>query len=152
MRVVFLGMVLCLAATAVMAVDPREMLDDPVLEARAREVSKGLRCLVCQNQSIDDSNADLARDLRQIVRERVAAGDSDAEAVNFLVSRYGDWVLLNPPFKPGTLVLWLGPLALLLLAAGVTFAYLRRQRRPAAAPAALSEDERRRLEALLEDD
>ena len=86
------------------------------------------------------------------MRERVAAGDSDAEAVNFLVSRYGDWVLLNPPFKPGTLVLWLGPLALLLLAAGVTFAYLRRQRRPAAAPAALSEDERRRLEALLEDD
>ena len=150
--VLALFLVLTFAASAAAAQGVDKPLPDPTQERRARALFKDLRCLVCQNQSIDDSNADLARDLRQIVRERVAAGDSDAEAVNFLVSRYGDWVLLNPPFKPGTLVLWLGPLALLLLAAGVTFAYLRRQRRPAAAPAALSEDERRRLEALLEDD
>jgi cytochrome c-type biogenesis protein CcmH len=146
-----LALMLVFSATAnAQGVD--QPLSDSAQEVRARALFKDLRCLVCQNQSIDDSNADLARDLRQIVRERIAAGDSDEQAVNFLVSRYGDWVLLNPPFKPGTLVLWLGPLALLLLAAGVTFAYLRRQRRPAAAPAALSDDERRRLEALLEDD
>jgi cytochrome c-type biogenesis protein CcmH len=90
--------------------------------------------------------------LRQIVRERIAAGDNDSEAVGFLVSRYGDWVLLQPPFKLGTLLLWLGPLGLLLLAGGVSWAYLRRQRHGAAIPAALSEAERRRLEALLEED
>ena len=127
-------------------------MPDPAQESRARALFKDLRCLVCQNQSIDDSNADLARDLRNIVRERVVAGDSDEEAVEFLVSRYGDWVLLKPPFKPGTLVLWLGPLGILLLAGGVTVAYLRRQRLPTAAPAALSDSERRRLEALLEED
>ena len=159
MRVVFLGMVLCLAATAVMAVDPREMLDDPVLEARAREVSKGLRCLVCQNQSIDDSNADLARDLRLLVRERLVAGDSDRQVMGYVVSRYGDFVLLRPPFKGATYALWLGPgliAALGLLAVVVFF----RRRRPAAgeeaappaAPPPLDEDERRRLSTRLDDE
>ena len=94
------------------AVNPDEVLSDPVMENRAREISRGLRCLVCQNQSIDDSDADLAKDLRIIVRERLTAGDSDAQVVDFVVSRYGDYVLLKPPFKLATLVLWLGPAAI----------------------------------------
>jgi cytochrome c-type biogenesis protein CcmH len=101
---------------APLAVQPDEILDDPVLEARARELSKEIRCLVCQNESIDSSNADLARELRLLVRERLTAGDSDQEALDFLVARYGDFVLLRPPFKPATYVLWFGP-ALVLLAA-----------------------------------
>jgi cytochrome c-type biogenesis protein CcmH len=91
------------------AVLPDEMLTDLVLEARARDISKNLRCLVCQNQSIDDSDADLARDLRIIVRERLVAGDSDGAVIGFVVDRYGDFVLLNPPFKASTYVLWIGP-------------------------------------------
>lgn len=126
-------------------VDPP--LEDPVLEARAIELHKRLRCLVCQNQSIHESNAELARDLRIIVRERLAAGDTDEQAVQFLVDRYGDWVLLNPPFKPATLLLWLGPLVILLVAGGAAFAYLRRS--PGESPELLSDDERRRLDRLL---
>jgi cytochrome c-type biogenesis protein CcmH len=137
---------LFLAGTAG-AVEPSEMLKDPALEARARAISRELRCLVCQNQSIDDSNADLAHDLRAIVRERLAAGDSDAQVKAYLVARYGDFVLLDPPFKAKTLVLWLGPALLLLLGAGGIYARLRR--RPGAAPEApLSEAERRRLAEL----
>ncbi|HJP20638.1 MAG: cytochrome c-type biogenesis protein CcmH [Alphaproteobacteria bacterium] len=150
--VLALFLVLTFAASAAAAQGVDKPLPDPTQERRARALFKDLRCLVCQNQSIDDSNADLARDLRNIVRERINAGDSDEQAVDFLVSRYGDWVLLQPPFKAGTLVLWLGPLGILLLAGGVTLSYLRRQRRPAAGPAALSDAERRRLEALLEED
>ncbi|MFV2091753.1 MAG: cytochrome c-type biogenesis protein, partial [Hyphomicrobiales bacterium] len=89
------------------AVEPNEILKDPVLEQRAREISKQLRCLVCQNQSIDESDADLARDLRIIVRKRLVAGDTDAAVVGFVVARYGDWVLLKPPFKPATWILWI---------------------------------------------
>lgn len=127
-------------------------LADPASEARAREISTQLRCLVCQNQSIAKSNAPLARDLRQVVRERVAAGDSDAQVMGYVVARYGDWVLLDPPFKLTTLVLWLGPALLVLLVAGGVAVHVRRGGGGVAAPAPLSEDERRRLSALLDDD
>ncbi|MBM3518200.1 MAG: cytochrome c-type biogenesis protein CcmH [Alphaproteobacteria bacterium] len=123
-------------------------LADPVLEHRARTVHKLLRCLVCQNQSIDDSNADLARDLRQIVRERIQAGDSDQEAIAFVVARYGDWVLLDPPFKATTWALWLGPPVVLLLAGLGVGIYLRR-RRPLVPPSPLSAAEAARLKRIV---
>ena len=132
------------------AVDPP--LSNPAQEARARDLHKQLRCLVCQNQSIADSNADLARDLRVIVRERVAAGDSDQQALDFLVARYGDWVLLNPPFKATTAVLWVAPGLIFLGAATGVFFYFRRARRQFAATAPLSKAEHQRLDALLGDD
>ncbi len=143
---------IALAAGAALAVEPGEILDDPVLEARARDISKGLRCLVCQNQSIDDSNADLARDLRVLVRELLTTGESDAEVIAFITARYGDYVLLEPPLKPATYVLWYGPVAILLFGAWGVAAFLRRRRRggPGEAPA-LSDDERRRIERLLDD-
>lgn len=142
-----------LGPTPVGAVEPGEMLDDPALEGRARALSKEIRCLVCQNQSIDDSNADLAKDLRILVRERLAAGDSDQAVLDFLTRRYGDFVLLRPPMQTRTLVLWYGPVAILMLAvAGVAMRTLRRRRHPAALQAApLSESERARIEALLDD-
>ena len=144
-----LGCGLLLAAAASVAVEPGEMLADPALEARAREIGREIRCLVCQNQSIDDSNADLARDLRIIVRERLVAGDSDDEVRQYLVDRYGDFVLLEPPVKPGTYLLWFGPVVLFVVAAlGVAIHLRRRQRQPAAA-APLSAAERRRLDELL---
>jgi cytochrome c-type biogenesis protein CcmH len=137
------------------AVEPSEVLSDPLLETRARDISKNLRCLVCQNQSIDDSDATLARDLRVLVRERLVAGDSDSAVVDYVVSRYGDFVLLKPPFKGATYVLWLGPLAIAAcaLVAGIAF-FRRRDRVPAgeAVVEPLSADERRRLAALLKDD
>jgi len=103
-------LVLCLLPAPVMAVQPDEMLDDPKLEERAREISGGLRCLVCRNESIDDSNADLARDMRLLVRERLLAGDSNEEVVQYIVDRYGEYVLLNPTTTGSNLVLWLaGP-------------------------------------------
>jgi len=138
---------LFLIATVAYAVEPSEMLKDPALEARARAISQELRCLVCQNQSIDDSNADLAHDLRVIVRERLAAGDSDQQVKDYLVARYGDFVLLDPPFRARTLILWLGPAALLALGAIVIAVVLRR--RQSETPAPLSEDESRRLARLL---
>lgn len=135
-------------ASPAVAVQPDEMLDDPVLEQRARDLSRGLRCLVCQNESIDDSNAPLARDLRILVRERLVAGDSDREVRDFLVARYGDFVLLKPPFKPSTLPLWLGP-ALVLVAGGAGVAlWYRRRARETGEPAPLTDEERRRLAAL----
>ncbi len=139
-------------ATGALAVQPDEVLKDPAMEARAREISKELRCLVCQNQSIDDSNAPLARDLRVIVRERLVAGDDDREVLAFVTARYGDYVLLRPPFKASTLVLWLGPLAILLAGAGAAFVFLRnRQRAVVAGEAApLSPEEQRRLAALMD--
>lgn len=140
-----------LVSAPAFAVEPDEVLADPALEARAREISRDLRCLVCQNESIDDSNADLARDLRLLVRERLVAGDSDDEVMAYIAARYGDFVLLDPPVKPKTWVLWFGPGLLLLVAGFGVFHYLRR-RQVASAPAPLDAAERQRLDALLRED
>jgi cytochrome c-type biogenesis protein CcmH len=131
------------------AVEPKEMLADPVLEARAREISRGLRCVVCQNESIDESDADLAHDLRVLVRERLVAGDSDEQVVQFIVDRYGDFVLLRPPVKPETYLLWASPAILLLLAGVIIAMYLRRHRSGIAMPQPLSAEEQARVDALL---
>ena len=149
MRGVFIALLL-FAATPALAVGPDEILDDPMLEARAREIGKELRCLVCQNQSIDDSDADLARDLRLLIRERLEAGDSDEAVIAFVVERYGDYVLLKPPLKPATYPLWLGPFAILGIAILVATFYLRRRRRAALEPRTLSPDEERRIQDLLD--
>lgn len=133
------------------ALDPGEILDDPALEARARSIGKELRCLVCQNQSIDDSEAGLARDLRGIVRERLKAGDDDAAVVRYVVDRYGDFVLLRPPFKLATVLLWLGPALVLGLGLVVMIGVLRRNARPAPVEPPLTVAEHRRLAALGED-
>ena len=133
-----------------LAVEPSEVLADPALEARARTIGQALRCVVCQNQSIDDSAAEVAHDMRRAVRERLTAGDSNDQVFAFMVARYGDYVLLKPPFKTGTLVLWLGaPLLLLLAGSALLLAARRRQRAGLAAPQPLSDEERRRLDALL---
>lgn len=147
-----LGCALLLSAAASFAVEPGEMLEDPALEARAREIGREIRCLVCQNQSIDDSSADLARDLRIIVRERLVAGDSDDEVRQYLVDRYGDFVLLEPPVKPATYLLWFGPIVLFVGAAIGVVIHLRRRQRQALAVAPLSAAERRRLAELLAGD
>ena len=139
---------LLLVATQAWAVEPGERLADPALEARARDISRELRCLVCQNQSIDDSNADLARDLRHVVRERLQAGDSDQAVIGYVTARYGDFVLLRPPFKPQTWALWLGPPALLLVGFVAWLMFVRR--RAAVAETPLSEEERRRVASLLD--
>jgi cytochrome c-type biogenesis protein CcmH len=146
------AIMLLTAAPAAIAVEPGEMLSDPALEARAREISKELRCLVCQNQSIDDSSADLARDLRLIVRQRLTAGDSDYKVLQYVTDRYGDFVLLRPPVKPATLVLWLAPPLLLIAGAVLSVAYLRRRQRPGAEVRPLSPEERRQVDALLKTD
>lgn len=133
------------------AVLPDEQLADPALEARARTISKQLRCVVCQNQSIDDSDAPLARDLRVIVREQLSAGKSDAQTMDFVVERYGHFVLLKPPFEPATWALWLAPL-FVLLAGGIGVArYLGGRQRFAGAGDDLTPDERARVDALLRD-
>ncbi len=131
----------------VLAVQPDEILNDPKLEARAREISSELRCLVCQNQSIDDSDAELARDLRILVRERLEAGDSDDQVVDFVVARYGEFVLLKPTFAAHTLILWLAPVVLLLVG-GLAVVIATRRRR--ADPAKLSADEEKRIAELLD--
>jgi len=134
------------------AVEPREMLADPALEARARALSQELRCLVCQNESIDESGADLAHDIRVLLRQRIKAGDSDAQVIQYLVDRYGDFVLLKPPVEPATYALWFGPPLVLLIAGLGTFFYLRRHHpAPGAMPPPLSEAERRRVELLLQE-
>ncbi|MGI3210616.1 cytochrome c-type biogenesis protein [Roseovarius tibetensis] len=147
-----LVMILCLLAAPVFAVQPDEMLDDPVLEERARDISSGLRCLVCRNESIDDSNADLASDMRILVRERLVAGDTNAEVVDFIVDRYGEYVLLNPRTGGSNLLLWLaGPL---MLGAGLLMAwvYLRgRSKAPEDEVDRLSEAEEHRLRDILKD-
>ncbi len=152
-RIAALVLLLLAAALPAAAVDPGEMLADPALEARARDISKDLRCLVCQNQSIDDSDAQLARDLRVLVRQRLAAGSSNEEVVDYVVSRYGDFVLLKPPFKLSTYVLWIGPAIIFAggLLAIVVF-YRRRAGLAETAPPPLSAEESRRLERLLDGD
>ena len=135
---------LWLATAPALAINPGEQLDDPVLEERARGLTIQLRCLVCQNQSIDDSDAELARDLRLLVRERLSAGDSDAQVLDFIVARYGDFVLLNPPFKASTLLLWATPVLAVL--AGLAILFTRR-RQPAMG--GLSAEEEARLNEVL---
>lgn len=141
-----LGLML-LSSQAAHAVRPDEMLANPALERRAREISQELRCLVCQNESIDESNADLAHDLRVLVRQRLVAGDTDRQVVAYIVARYGDFVLLKPPFKAKTLVLWLAPG--LILAAGGAGVWLMRRRAVSPEAAPLSDEERARLASLL---
>ena len=153
MKALILAALLTLTPIAAHAVQPDEVLPDPAMETRAREISKDLRCLVCQNQSIDDSNAPLARDLRVLVRERLKAGDSNDQVLGFVTDRYGDYVLLRPPFKATTLFLWVGPFVILAIGAVATALYLRGRKGGTAVAGAdtapLTEDERRRLDALL---
>lgn len=136
-------------AAAPAAVQPDEVLQDAALEARARAISANLRCLVCQNQSIDDSDAPLAKDLRLLVRERLKAGDSDPEIVEFVVARYGEFVLLKPRLTPHTLILWFATPALFLAALAAIALALRRRRSAATAPAPLNREEKRRLKQIL---
>ena len=155
MKAFVLGLTMIfLSSLSALAVNPDEVLDDPLLEKRARALSVNIRCLVCQNQSIDDSNADLARDLRVLVRERLVAGDSDTEVLDYLIARYGDFVMLKPPFKGSTYILWFGPLIVFVLAAiGLAVYFQRRQTEYADAgdsSGRLSSDERERLTRLLD--
>jgi len=147
MRPAIIGIFLLMALPAV-AMQPEERLNDSVLETRARTISREIRCLVCQNQSIDDSDADLARDLRRIIRERLTAGDTDAAVKDFLVARYGDFVLLRPPFRASTLFLWLIPFAI-LVCGGLSFWVM--SRRTINPLASLTPEEQRRLEILTKD-
>lgn len=134
-----------------LGIDPP--LADPNLEARSVELHKQLRCLVCQNQSIHASNAGLARDLREVVRQRVVAGDSDQEVIDYVVDRYGDWVLLNPPFNLSTAALWGAPFALILVGGLIVALFLRRtRRRTVTAATSLTDAERARLDRVLESD
>ena len=149
MKRLFAGFLLLMSAILpVHSVQPDEILSDPALESRARALSEGLRCLVCQNQSIDDSNAPLARDLRILIRDRLKAGDSDAQAIDFVVARYGEFVLLRPRLTPETWLLWIGPFALLLIAA--VFLYARRRRSGNGAEKALDAEEQAALKRALE--
>jgi len=149
-RLVLFALLLLSTALPAGAVQPGEQLADPVLEARARTLSREIRCLVCQNESIDDSEADLAHDLRVIVRERILAGDNDEQVKAFLVARYGDFVLLKPPVRPSTWALWFGPFAVLALAAAGAGFYLTRRQVPEAAP--LDPAERAELDRLLSEE
>ena len=126
-----------------------KQLEDPVAEARAQQVMKQLRCLVCQNQSIVDSDAGLAKDLRVIVRERIIAGDSDEQVLSYMTSRYGDWVLLKPPFDGATIILWLSPLFLLLIGFYIIFRTQKNRQGVIAVPP-LTKDEENRLKSLLD--
>lgn len=132
-----------------LAVQPDEVLDDPRLEERARDISSGLRCLVCQNETIDASNAPVARDLRLLVRERLVAGDTDDEVFAYVQARYGDFVLFNPPWKPSTYLLWTLPFAIMLVAALAFAMFLRRRARPQPVAATrLTEEEERAFARL----
>lgn len=125
---IVVALALLLSAGQVLAVEPDEILKDPALEARAREISRDLRCLVCRNESIDESNAPLARDLRLVVRERLTAGDTDAEVITHVRERYGDYVLLDPPVQGNTMLLWLAPLLLLVAGGGLVIHHFMRYR------------------------
>ena len=148
--ILMLGLSVGFAGSAT-AVEPDEVLADPDLESRARALSAELRCMVCQNQSIDDSNAPLARDLRILVRERIAAGDSDGEVVDFLVARYGEFILLKPRFSGQTVLLWIAA-PVTLIVGGIVTVFLFRRRRPAIDAKPLDEAEKRRLAAVLDVD
>ncbi|MGE7472383.1 cytochrome c-type biogenesis protein [Bosea sp. NPDC003192] len=133
-----------------LAVQPNEVLKDQGLEQRARQISSGLRCLVCQNQSIDDSDAPLAKDLRILVRERLVAGDNDKAVIDFVVARYGDFVLLRPPMNARTIALWAAPFLIVLF--GAVFLWRRRNRAASPAGVTLTVEEQRRLDDLLRDE
>lgn len=150
MKKMITAALLWLAATgAVFAVEPHEMLADPAQEARARDISKGLRCPVCRNESIDESNAGVSADLRMLVRERITAGDTDAEVVDYIVARYGEFVLLRPQTGGANVILWWAGPAMLLVAGGTGALYLRRRAR-ATDPEALSPEEEARLRDILD--
>ena len=152
-RIGVLILAICLAAgSVVMAVEPGEILADAKLEARARAISADLRCLVCQNQSIDDSDADLARDLRLVVRERLTKGDTDAQIFEFVAARYGDFVLLNPPFNARTILLWGGPAGVFIIGLISVIIYFRRRGTNPDQAVPLTADEEHRLNALLNEE
>ena len=151
-RLAALALALMMAFTPAWAVLPDEILDDPALEQRARDLSRGLRCLVCRNESIDESNAELARDLRILLRERLVAGDTDEQAIAFIVDRYGEYVLLRPTIDGSNWLLWAAGPLMLLIAAGVGIGYLRgRERAVQSHEAALSPEEQARLQRILEE-
>ena len=150
-RVIALTLALLVAVPS-FAVEPDEILDDPVLEERARDLSAELRCLVCRNESIDESNAELARDLRLLVRERLLAGDTDDEVIAFLVERYGEYVLLRPSTSGSSILLWLAGPLMLLIAVGVGIGYIRGRKLATDPVEALSAEDQARLKALLKDE
>lgn len=139
---------LALLASPAWAVQPDEVLDDPALETRARDLSAGLRCPVCRNESIDESNADISRDLRLLLRERLVAGDTDAQALQFLVDRYGEYILLNPKVEGANILLWLAAPIMLIFAGGVAFVTVR-GRSTSATPDTLTDDEQKRLDEIM---
>ncbi len=149
-----LALILCLILVGpAVAVQPDEVLDDPALEDRAREISAGLRCPVCQNESIDESSAEIARDLRLLVRERLVEGDNDEEVVDYIVARYGEFVLLQPNFDGANRVLWILPLVLLISGLGLSAYYIRgRGQAPAPTEAGLDAEEQARLDEILSED
>jgi cytochrome c-type biogenesis protein CcmH len=149
MRRVFLALMFLLPLLSAGAVEPGEMLKNPELEARARAISAGLRCLVCQNETIDESNATLAHDIRMLLRERLTRGDTDAQAVKAIVDRYGEFVLLDPPVRPATYVLWFGPVVILMAGLIGSMVWLRRRNVTGEVTAPLSAAERGRLDAIL---
>lgn len=146
-------LIFALIASPLFAVQPDEVLEDPVLEQRARDLSTGLRCLVCRNESIDESNAELARDLRLLLRERLVAGDTDEEAVDFIVDRYGEYVLLKPTVTGANLMLWLAGPIMLLIAAVIGWSFLRNRSQAVGTEVkdGLSESEKERLRQILDD-
>jgi cytochrome c-type biogenesis protein CcmH len=146
LQAIFIALMLAITALPAFAVNPSEMLADPALEARARTISEGLRCLVCQNQSIDDSDADLAHDLRVLVRERLTEGDSDTQVLDYIVARYGEFVLLKPVVAPHTIVLWIAAPTLLL--AGLVAVFIGARRRRGEEQSELTEEEAKALKSL----
>jgi cytochrome c-type biogenesis protein CcmH len=149
MRTLYFAVLVLLTSFAVHAVEPRERLADAALEARARTISSQLRCLVCQNESIDESGADLAHDIRMLVRERLTAGDTNAKAIQSVVDRYGSFVLLKPPIEPATYVLWYGPPLLLAVGLAGTLIWLKRRQTSLAETVPLDAEESRRLDGLM---
>lgn len=153
MRLAAALLLLLIASGPAVAVEPDEILDNPALEARAREISQVVRCVVCQNESIDSSNAGIAKDLRLLIRERLKEGDSNREVLDYLTARYGDFVLLKPPVKPATYILWFAPAAVLALGGIGLAVFLLRRRRAASESAApeLTPEERKRLAEILKE-